>query len=139
MFELGIAEQDGIVDDGRRWWYISAIFWSATLHVQDAPNRRAALAAFRRDLIDAEVANGRSRREATALARVAGLKVVEGPLTTPAAYEREVGWAWAWKACKFTDLIPSTPATEAEVWPHVEAEDAARIRDGVRRMFLATS
>jgi hypothetical protein len=58
-----------------------------------AANARAALAAYRRDLTEAELANGRSKPETAEHLRAPQLIVVEGPLSTPEAYERELGWA----------------------------------------------
>lgn len=133
-FALGIAEEDGIVDDGRRWWYIGAVIWP-TLHLYPGPNGRTALAAFRRAIIDAEIAKGESRRSAVAFVQAAGLHVDCGPLTTPQAYEHEVGWAWAWASCHFSTDVPNTPATAEQALPF-DLDKAARIRADVRRIFL---
>jgi hypothetical protein len=135
VFTLGIAAQDGIVDDGRRWWYIGAKSWPS-IHPVAAVNGRMALAQFRRDIIAAELFNGESRRAAIDYVRAVGLYVIDGPLTTSQAYECEVGWAWAWALCKFTADVPLNHATEAILQPHVSAEQAARLRAQVRTLFL---
>lgn len=135
LFTLGIAEEDGIVDDGRTWWYIGAIIWP-TLHVVQAPTARAALAQFRRAIIDADVAKGESRSSSIKFVQAARLYIADGPLTTSQAYEIEVGFAWAWASCKWTTMVPTGPMSAAEVWPDLSTEDADRIRAAMRDLFL---
>ncbi len=83
-----------LAEDGRRWWVVGAAAWEGTA-LYAAKTGRSALAAYRRDLIEQDVANGLSRRDAAESIRCSGLRVVEGPLPTPVAFEREFGWALA--------------------------------------------
>lgn len=101
-----------------------------------ATNARTALSAYRRDLLKAEVANGRSRRETVAWLRGAELHVVNGPLSTPEAYERELGWALAWEMCRWSTDVPEAPVTEQACRPRLSDERIARVRDQVRKTFM---
>lgn len=132
------AADDDVVDDGRRWWFVSARTWPGIL-AYSAANARAALAAYRRDLAEAEVANGRSKRETTAYLQAAQLIVVDGPLSTPEAYERELGWALAWEMCRWTTDVPRAPVTVAACRPRLSDEKVASIRTQVRRAFVSTT
>jgi hypothetical protein len=133
------ARPDGLVDDGRRWWFLGARLWMG-VHPYAATSARAALAAYRRDIIDAEVSNGRSRREATEFVRVAELHVVDGPLSTPAAFDRELGWALGWALSDRTaDIsVPVGPATVEDCLArNMPAEMVERIRASVLLMFTS--
>ncbi|MEU0078434.1 hypothetical protein ABZY58_11105 [Micromonospora tulbaghiae] len=77
--------------DQRRWWLVAASSIART-HLYEAPNRRSAIAAFRRDLRDAEHGNGRSHRETNLWLR-AQTFTAQGPLTTEQAFTIDFGWA----------------------------------------------
>lgn len=122
--------------DHRQWWYCGAATWVG-LHLVEAPTARSALAQYRRDLIEAERLAGRTRRDAEAVVRVAGLRIVEGPLDTAAAREREFGWALAWAVCdKHTLRIdPASPATLDDAAPWLSDREVEVLRANVERVF----
>lgn len=124
-----------LTDDGRRWWFLGAALWVG-VHPYAAVNARAALAEYRRDLTAAEIANGRSRRETAEYLWGAGLCVVDGPLSTPAAFAREFGWALAWALCEWSADVPVAPATPEECTARgMAVEKVERIRVNVLGTF----
>lgn len=123
-----------LVDDGRRWWFVGAKLWPSIMPYA-AANARAAIVAHRRDWIEAEVANGRSRREATDLIRASGLYVVNGPLTTPEAFERELGWTLAWEMCRWTPNVPTAPVLVEACKGRLDEKTIAHITAQVRSTF----
>jgi hypothetical protein len=129
------ASDDDVVDDGRRWWFVGARTWPGTM-AYPAASARAALAAYRRDLAEAEVANGRPKRETAEYLRAAQLIVVDGPLSTPQAYERELGWALAWEMCRWTVDVPQAPVMVDACKRRLSNEKIERIRAQVRRSFI---
>lgn len=136
----GAAEADGVVDDGRRWWFVGADTWP-TEHCYAAPNGRVALATYRRDLTEAERAGGRSVREVAAILRYANLQVTGGPMTTPEAYERDLGWALAAEVTRWKSDVAVTPVTSVtDCKPWLSDERIAAVRSAVLRRFVpATS
>lgn len=128
------AEEDGITDDGRRWWFIGADTWP-TVTSYAATSARSAIAAFRRDLADVERYNGTSRRETTAFLQACRLHVVAGPLTTPEAYELDLGWALAWEACRWTSHVPRSPATPEQCKPMLDDRQIESVRANTRRAY----
>lgn len=127
-------------DDGRQWWFLGSKLWMG-VHPYAAANARAALAAYRRDLTDAELANGRSRRYTAEYLRAAELYVVEGPLTTSQAYERELGWSLAWELCeRHADIsCPASPATAEEcIARGMAADKVERTRAAVLTVFAGS-
>lgn len=135
----GAAEADGVVDDGRRWWFVGADTWP-TEHSYAASNGRAALAAYRRDLTEAERAGGRSVREIAVILRCAKLQVTGGPMSTPEAYERDLGWALATEVTRWTSDVAHTPVTSvADCKPRLSDEQIAAVRADVLRRFVSTT
>lgn len=135
----GAAEADGVVDDGRRWWFVGADTWP-TVHSYAAPNGRAALAAYRRDLTLAERAGGRSTREVALILRHANLQVVDGPMTTSQAYELDLGWALADEVLRWKSDVALTPVTSvADCKPWLSDDRISAVRAAVLRHFVSTT
>jgi hypothetical protein len=59
--------------------------------------------------------------------QAAQLIVVDGPLSTPEAYERELGWTLAWEMRRWTPDVPRAPSNSAVVRvPHPHSVIDAR-------------
>jgi hypothetical protein len=125
---------DDLSDDGRRWWFVGSVL-DQSIAAYEARSGRSAVAAMRRDVVDAEVANGASQREAVARVQAAQLHVVDGPHTTPEAYERELGWALAWEMCQWSTNVPLTPASVEDAVPQLGAAKVERIRQQVLSLY----
>ena len=74
-----------IPDDGRTWWLVGSETWGS-IHIYEARNGRAAIAAFRRDVVAAERGSYPVRTTRETLAR-AGLHIAAGPIRTRRAFE----------------------------------------------------
>lgn len=129
----------GAADDDRRWWFCGANTWAGH-YVAEAATARSALAQYRRALIDGERCAGRTRRDAEEIVRVAGLCIIEGPLTTAQAREREFGWALAWAICdkNSTRVSPLSPATLSDATGWLTDRDILVLRTAVDRVFAPT-
>lgn len=127
----GVAE-----DDGRSWWFCGANTWDGH-YLADAPTARSALAQYRRAVIEGERSGGRTRRDAEEIARVAGLHIIDGPVSTPIAREREFGWALAWAICdkSRTRVSPLAPATVADAAGWLTDHEIQVLRANVDRVF----
>lgn len=123
-----------LIDDGRKWWRCTGTLWMG-VHTYAAPNARAAVAAYRRDLTEAEVSCGRSRRETVHWLRLAQLHVVDGPWTTPEAYELDLGWELAFELTRWTDLEPVGPAPLELAQERLGEDKVAAIATQVRKRF----
>lgn len=122
--------------DARRWWFCGAAVWPA-MSPYEAPNGRSALAAYRADLVAAEMVNGRSRRWAVDIVRAAGLEVVRGPLSTEDAYALDLGWqlAWAISDAHSGRGVPVSPASASDAARWLPARLVKVITAGVGRTF----
>lgn len=131
-----------LTDDGRTWWVCGANTWPG-VHLYEARNGRAALAAYRRDLTAAERADGRGIRHTQQLLTASGLYVVAGPLTTPQAHELDLAMALAEEATRWTSdhyEVPienpmSAPGVQ-DMFRRITPEKAARIRAHVLAAYL---
>lgn len=103
--------------DQRRWWLVAASNIGRT-HLYEAINGRGAIAAFRRDLRDAEHANGRSRRETDLWLR-GNTFTAQGPLTTGQAFDIDFGWALSFAIDRWSPIRHDPDAG-------MTAEDARR-------------
>lgn len=130
--ETGMAEEN----DRRSWWFCGANTWVGH-YLAEAPTARQALAQYRHALIEGERSAGRSRRDAEEIARIAGLHIIDGPLSTPVAREREFGWALAWAICDKSSLRidPRSPATPADAAVWLTDREIQTLRTNVDRVF----
>lgn len=105
-----------LTDDGRRWWVCGAVTWDG-LFLIDAPNKRAALAQYRRMITDGERANRTPWREIHAVLANAGLSVHETPLTTPHAFMLDLAQALGHEATRWSTgrevIIPAIDNLDA--------------------------
>lgn len=129
-----------VTDDGRRWWVVGAISWHGWM-IYQAPNGRSAVAAYRRDILAAERLN-RPVTEARLLVQHAGLHVVAGPLTTPAAYELDLARSladeitrWSTEEIHVPIGAPIHPDDMAELIRRAGADKADRVRKVVRAQY----
>lgn len=110
------ADLRGIVDDGRRWWAVAGRNYGVPWFYP-ARSGREAVAAHRRDCIEADVSMGYSRRDAAEFARSHGLTYTGGPYTTREAFVIDAGWHLAQAECdsyRGMSLIPNGPITDLD-------------------------
>ncbi len=121
-----------------RWWVVEGATFTGHV-LQQAPTGRAARAACRKAIIDADRANGMSRRDAQDWVRAAALRVTAGPWTREQAIEFEIGMRWAWKICDtvFGDRSePAGPARRDEAVRHLGSDETERIDRFVRSVYV---
>lgn len=134
------ADQRTVVDDGRIWWLLGAASWSG-VQLYEAATGRAALAAYRRDLYDAERAGGRPVRETRRLLTASDLHVVAGPITTVAAYQFDLARAYAdllerETRCDVSVPFPTTVLVTVDLAERIDPGKAAHLRARVRAAYL---
>lgn len=143
----GRTSDNPIPDDGRTWWIVGADTWTG-VQIYEARNGRAALAAYRRDLFEAERANKRTVRDARDLIDAANLHVVVGPIGTRQAYEFDLARAYADELERWRDfiiIVATDPGPDTvdelgrQIVERYGADTAARIRDQVRADYLPRS
>jgi hypothetical protein len=88
----GRTSAQPLVDDGRTWWALKSDLW-ASVWVEQAPHRRAAIAAIRREFTAAERDKGTPWRDIRELFTLGQVTVCAGPLTTPQAFDVAVAVA----------------------------------------------
>lgn len=138
--DCGRTSTNPIPDDGRRWWLVASDVWGS-VHTYQAPNGRAAIAAYRRDLTAAERHNGRSVRDTRDWLRAARLHIAAGPIGTRQAYEHDLAAAYAHRLSRWQQFdieVAFNPGADAvaELAGRLPAEAAARIRRDVRARYL---
>jgi hypothetical protein len=134
----GVAAADGIANDDRRWWFLGAKLWPSVIPYA-APNARAAPAAYRRELLEAEVAGGRSRRESVAWVQSGRTARGERAALHARRVRAGAGLGLASEMCRWTSDVPQAPATEAACKPRLTDDRIAAVRDQVRRSFAMRS
>lgn len=135
----GRTSANPIPDDGRTWWLVGSETWGS-VHTYEARNGRAAIAAFRRDVMAAERGNYPIRVTRDSLAR-AGLHIAAGPIGTRQAYEYDLASAYAsrlsrWQQFDVEAAVDPGAETCNELAARLPAETAARIRQDVRARYL---
>jgi hypothetical protein len=135
LVELANRKPD---DDGRTWWACSAT--NPVMFFYEAPNMRAALAEFRRDLTAGMRQAGISFRDIRKNLAGADIRAVAGPLTTPAAYDLDTAQTLT-KATAAPRRVPTgSPAQLAEMTATLTSElgeQATKIRAGVLARYEA--
>lgn len=109
------ADLRGVQDDGRRWWAVISDQLGAPWFYP-ARSGREAVAAHRRDSVNADVANGFSRRHATDLVRASNL-THRGPYTAREAFVIDAGWTLAWDTCtgfRSDSAVPGGPIEDLD-------------------------
>ncbi|MER7331794.1 MULTISPECIES: hypothetical protein [unclassified Micromonospora] len=126
--------------DQRRWWRVAASNVGRS-HLYEAPNQRAAIAAFRRDLSEAERTNGRSRRETDLWLRANDF-TAQGPLTTAQAFAIDFRWELAAAIDRWSPLQhdPDSGVTEEHAQRYgLSDERIERIRQQVATKYTQAS
>lgn len=136
------ADLRDIQDDGRRWWAIAGRQYGCPWFYP-ARSGREAVAAHRRDSIEADVrSNGFSRRFAADWIREQNLKY-DGPFTAREAFVLDAGWHLAQAECdayRGLALIPAGPVDDLDACkPMLTDERIELILDTVAEHYRGDS
>ena len=138
--EAAVDDGRTVTDDGRTWWLLGADLWPG-VHLYCHPSAYSAIAEYRRDLTDAERANGRTVRDVRDWLTAARLHVVAGPMTTVDAYQYDLARAYADELERFKDFTIDvgaeiSPLAATDLAARIDRGKAARIRALVRAEYL---
>lgn len=131
-----------VLPPDRRWWLVDlAEDVVPGNRLVEGRNARAALAAFRADMVEHFYPAAGSYRGAREIVRLNRPTVYDGPLTDAEAFAHDIGWTWAWQMCepqfgwKDVIVIPGGPATREQATAVLGEELASRMEHQLAALY----
>ena len=125
-------------DDPRLWWLVSSSAVGRPMLYQ-APTARSAVAALRRDLVDAERANGQALAAAETFIGLHAF-AAEGPYSTTEARDLDFGWELGEAICRINladRAEPTGPAPVHEARRFLPEEQIEHLREQIHARYSA--